>query len=296
MFSRCHQFVTLLVLAGLCGACGGHSGESPGTGSPTPIPPAATIWYTAIGASDAAGVGSSLPCIPFTDCRDGMGYVPRVARQLRTDGHTVTLTNLGIPGAVLSPATQQLGNQYGLGIQSNFLEQEGPFVPKDTTLVTIFAGGNDARTIATAIDRGAAAPADADAYIDRQVASFASDLASLLAMVRGRANNPRIIVLNLPNFAGLPFMAGRTAQQKRWIERLSVGFSTEGANRLATQGVLVVDLLCDARSYQASNYSSDGFHPNDAGHAYLAGEVLKAVDAASWPPPARSCPQMHQAP
>jgi lysophospholipase L1-like esterase len=197
---------------------------------------------------------------------------------------------------VLSPATQQLGNQYGLGIQSNFLEQEGPFVPKDTTLVTIFAGGNDARTIATAIDRGAAAPADADAYIDRQVASFASDLASLLAMVRGRANNPRIIVLNLPNFAGLPFMAGRTAQQKRWIERLSVGFSTEGANRLATQGVLVVDLLCDARSYQASNYSSDGFHPNDAGHAYLAGEVLKAVDAASWPPPARSCPQMHQAP
>jgi len=28
-----------------------------------------------------------------------------------------------------------------------------------------------------------------------------------------------------------------------------------------------VDLLCDARSYQASNYSSDGFHPNAAGYA-----------------------------
>jgi hypothetical protein len=127
-----------------------------------------------------------------------MGYVPRVARQLRTDGHNVTLTNMGIPGAVLSPATQQLGNQYGLGIQANFMEEEGPFVPKDTTLVTIFAGGNDANTIGTAIDRGAATPAEADAYIDRQVASFASDYASLLAMVRGRANNPRIIVLNLP--------------------------------------------------------------------------------------------------
>jgi len=296
MSSRCHQFVTpLLALAALCAACG-HSSESPGTGSPTPVPPTAAIWYTAIGASDAAGVGSSLPCIPFTDCRDGMGYVPRVARQLRADGHTMTLTNMGIPGAVLSPATQQLGNQYGLGIQSNFLEEEAPFVPKDTTLVTIFAGGNDANTIGTAIDRGAAAPADANAYIDRQVASFASDLASLLAMVRGRANNPRIIVLNLPNFAGLPFMAGRTAQQKRWIERLSVGFSTAGANRLATQGVLVIDLLCDARSYQASNYSSDGFHPNDAGYAYLAGEVLKAVDAASWPPPSSSCSEMQQAP
>ena len=293
MSSRCHQFVPLLALLTL-GACG-HSSESPGTG-PTPIPPAAAIWYTAVGASDAVGVGSSLPCIPFTDCPAGMGYVPRVTRQLRTDGHTVTLTNMGIPGAVLSPATQQLGNQYGLGIQANFLEEEGPFVPKDTTLVTIFAGGNDANTIGTAIDRGAATPADADAYIDRQVASFASDYASLLAMVRGRANNPRIIVLNLPNFAGLPFMAGRTAQQKRWIERLSVGFSTAGANRLAAQGVLVVDLLCDARSYQASNSSSDGFHPNDQGYAYLASEVLKAVNAGSWPPPASSCPEMQQAP
>jgi len=188
MPSRSHRFVTLLALLVLCGACG-HSSESPGTGSPTPVPPAAAIWYTAVGASDAAGVGSSLPCIPFTDCPGGMGYVPRVARQLRTDGHNVTLTNMGIPGAVLSPATQQLGNQYGLGIQANFMEEEGPFVPKDTTLVTIFAGGNDANTIGTAIDRGAATPAEADAYIDRQVASFASDYASLLAMVRGRANN-----------------------------------------------------------------------------------------------------------
>ena len=157
MPSRSHRFVTLLALLVLCGACG-HSSESPGTGSPTPVPPAAAIWYTAVGASDAAGVGSSLPCIPFTDCPGGMGYVPRVARQLRTDGHNVTLTNMGIPGAVLSPATQQLGNQYGLGIQANFMEEEGPFVPKDTTLVTIFAGGNDANTIGTAIDRGAATP------------------------------------------------------------------------------------------------------------------------------------------
>jgi len=225
-----------------------------------------------------------------------MGYVPLVARQLRADGHAVTLTNMGIPGAVLSPATQQLGNQYGLGINANFLEEEGPFVPKDTTLVTMFAGGNDANTIGTAIDRGAATAADADAFIDRQVASFASDYASLLGMVRSRAGNPRVIVLNLPNFAGLPFMASRSAQQKRWIERLSVGFSTAGANPLVARGVVVIDLLCDARSYQASNYSSDGFHPNNQGYAYLAGEVLKAVNASSWPPPAASCAQMQQAP
>jgi hypothetical protein len=182
-----------------------------------------------------------------------------------------------------------------LGIQANFLDQEGPFVPKDTTLVTMFAGGNDANTIGTAIDRGAATPADADAYIDRQVASFASDYAALLAMVRGRANNPRIIVLNLPNFAGLPFMAGRTARQKRWIERLSVGFSTAGANRLAAQGVLVVDLLCDARSTRPpATRAMDSIQTIRATRTSRASpecserRVMATTDS--------SCPEMQQAP
>ncbi len=49
-------------------------------------------------------------------------------------------------------------------------------------------------------------------------------------------------------------------------------------------------------SYQASIYSSDGFHPNDAGYQYLAGEVLAAVKAGSWPAPSDSCAQMTLAP
>jgi lysophospholipase L1-like esterase len=117
-----------------------------------------------------------------------------------------------------------------------------------------------------------------------------------VSTVRGRAARAQVVILNLPNFAGLPFMAGRSATEKRWIERLSVGFSRSGANTFATEGAIVIDLLCDARSYQASNYSSDGFHPNDAGYAYLAGEVLKAAETGSWPSPASSCAQMTLAP
>ena len=56
--------------------------------------------------------------------------------------------------------------------------------------------------------------------------------------------------------------------------------------------VTVVDLLCNPRSYQGSTYSSDGFHPNDTGYAYIADELIKAINAGSHPPPAASCPQM----
>jgi lysophospholipase L1-like esterase len=297
MTPRSPVLAIVCLAAVLVAGCSKHQSEGGGpTPGPTPIPPSAPINYTAIGASDAAGVGSSVPCLPFTSCPDGMGYVPVVTRQLRADGHAVTLLNLGIPGAVLSPETQQLGNKYGVNIEANFLQQEAPFVSRDATLVTIFAGGNDANTIATAIARGESSAAGANDYIDGQVQKFAADYRSLISTVRGRSSSARLVILNLPNFAGLPFMATRSATEKHWIERLSVGFSLSGANQFAAQGAVVVDLLCDARSYQASNYSSDGFHPNDAGYAYMAGEVLKASEAGSWPAPASSCAEMTLAP
>jgi lysophospholipase L1-like esterase len=59
--------------------------------------------------------------------------------------------------------------------------------------------------------------------------------------------------------------------------------------------VLVVDLMCDPRSYIPSNYSSDGFHPNDAGYAFMAEAVTRAVNSGSLPPPRADCPQMHLA-
>jgi hypothetical protein len=61
------------------------SPTSPSAVTTTPSAPAAAapIRYTAIGASDANGVGSTVPCIPFTACDDGTGYVPVLTRQLR---------------------------------------------------------------------------------------------------------------------------------------------------------------------------------------------------------------------
>ena len=274
------------LLAFVLVACNNTEDSGGGTPAPTP-PPGRPIAYTAIGASDAVGVGSSAPCLPLTACADGRGYVPLVARELGSDGTTVTLSNLGIPGGVLSPAIQAIGNQYGRGIPGNFLEHAMPFVSRSSTVVTIFAGGNDTNAIATAVDRGAAG-GDPNGYIDRQVQSFASDYAALVRGVRARAPDARIVAMNLPNMAALPYAAAFTLAQRRYLQRISVGFS-EGTNELVNEGVVVVDLMCDSRSYDSGMYSGDGFHPNDAGYAYLANELVRAIRTAGYPPPQGDC-------
>ena len=66
---------------------------------------------------------------------------------------------------------------------------------------------------------------------------------------------------------------------------------TAAINALVGQGAIVIDLMCDARAYQSSSYSSDGFHPNDTGYAFMAGEVVRAI-TTTYPTPRASCSQM----
>jgi lysophospholipase L1-like esterase len=260
-------------------------------------PPAAgsAINYTAIGASDATGHGASVECIPFTDCPNGTGYVPVTARQLRSQGFTVNLLNLGIPTAVIGRDFQTLGQQYNRTIAGNFIDQEMPFVQQNATVVTIFAGGNDVNTITAALGGGAGG-GDQAGFVDAQVRAFGSDYATLLNGIRGRAASARIIVLNLPNLGALPYLAGASAQQRQAAQRASVGITTTVINPLTSQNVTVIDLMCDARAYQSGNYSSDGFHPNDAGYAFIAGEVVRAITSSTYPAPRASCGQMSAVP
>lgn len=259
-------------------------------------PPAAgsTITYAAIGASDAIGHGGSVECFPFdTACTNGTGYVQVAARQLRAQGFTVSLTNLGIPTAVIGPDFQSLSARYrpNATVAGNFIESEMPFVPKNATLVTIFAGGNDLNSVTAALGGGAGG-ADPAGYIDRQVGAFSADYTTLVNGIRARAAAARIVALNLPNLAGLPYLASASLAQKQAAQRIAAGFTTSAVNALTAQGVTVIDLMCDPRAYQASNYSSDGFHPNDSGYAFIAAEVVKAATSAAYPPPLASCAQM----
>jgi lysophospholipase L1-like esterase len=283
--------VTLLAIL-FSSACGlFEKNESPTSPTPVSGPPApnAAIHYTALGASDTNGVGGSVPCPPFDACVNGTSYVSVLERTLRSGGRSVTLTNRGIIGAVLSPTVETIARQYGRNVTGNFVDREAPFVPRETTLVTIFGGGNDVNALVEAVEAGAGG-SDTRTYLDAQIRAFGSDYDRLMKAVRDRASGAFIIVVNLPNFANLPYARGYGESRRRLIQHLSVGFSRE-ANRQAATGVVVLDLMCDARSYDGSQYSSDGFHPNDAGYAYLA-QRLAAIVNGGASTPASSCSQM----
>jgi lysophospholipase L1-like esterase len=220
-----------------------------------------------------------------------MGYVFVAARGLRSRGSTVTVTNLGIPTGVISRAFQDLGTQQGRTVLGNFIDQEAPFIPTTTTLISIFAGANEVNVITGALGRGEGG-SDPAGYIDQQVRVFGDDFARLLSALRARSPSARIVILNVLNVAGMPFLSGVSLAQRQAAQRASVRMTTTVVNALVSSNVAVIDLMCDARLYDRGIYSGDGFHPNDAGYALLGQEIVNAATSASYPAPRSSCPQM----
>jgi lysophospholipase L1-like esterase len=253
--------------------------------------PETAVNYEALGASDTIGIGSSQPCLPFTECTAGPGYVQRVTRRFQAAGKAVTLNNLGVPGAVLSPAVQAIGQAIGMDTLRNVLTDEAPYVRRTSTLVTIFIGANDANALGKALIAGHGG-ANPNAYVANHIQSFGRDMKTFVTTVRGRSPDVRIVALNLPNMANTPYAQPLTLQEKRYLQMLSVGFSA-AINALTTDGVIVLDLMCDANLYNPATFSADGFHPNDAGYGYLADLVYAAATAGSTAPPSASCSYMN---
>jgi lysophospholipase L1-like esterase len=282
------QLTVLLLALVTAAACDLNTPTAPDDKT---TPNTTAVTYTAIGASDAIGYGSSVTCLPFAECPDGVGYVQLVNKRLKADGKSVSFLNLGIPGAVLGPETQSIGNQIGRDIYSNFIDNEMPFVAKNATLVTIFAGGNDANALGAAIEAGLGG-ADPAAWQAARVTRFGNDLRTLVAGIRSRAPNARLVVLNLPNLAALPYASSYSLTKKRVLQSLSVQLSAKANSLRETDGALIVDLMCDSAFYNAGAYSSDGFHPNDVGYAHLADVVYGPASTGVAQPPKSSCPVM----
>jgi lysophospholipase L1-like esterase len=291
--TRAHA-VAIALLLGLAACSSKDNNDDGGTGNPNgPSGGSNAVYYSAISASDGTGYGSSSPCLPFADCPNGTGYVQRVVREMRNSGKTVTVLNLSVPGSVVGPEIENLARQLGRGSIGNFVERQLPFVSRSSTLVTIFGGANDVNVVGNGIEAGLGG-GNPVGWGTAFATGFGRDLATIVDGVRARAPNAKIILLNPPNGAGLPYVATRPRDQLRILQAISVRFSAE-ANVQASRGVLVVDLMCDPRSYLPSNYSSDGFHPSDSGYAFMAEAVLAAVNASTLPPPRADCPQMHLA-
>ena len=252
-------------------SCSDGGGNPVAPGVPAP---GSSFTYAPLGASDVVGVGSSQPCTAnFQDC-NGNSYVFVAARQLRTQGYTVTVSPLGISGAVIG----------------RILSEALPLMPHEAKLVTIFTGGNDVNGIAGAAGNASLAGSDPNGYIDGQVAAFTSDFAALVAGTRSRAPDAKIVALNLPNLGDLPYAAASSLQVKQRLQRASVGI-TKAIN--ATSGITVVDLMCRNR-VPYEDHAADGFHPNDSAYSLMASEVVKAFTSSSYPAPLTSCSRMTQ--
>lgn len=277
------------VLPSLCAVAALAGGACTKSEAPTSPTPTNEVLYSVIGASDAIGFGSSAPCFIFEDC-DGKGYAPLVKRRFRADGATVQLANRGIPGGVLSPALLRLAEQTGrTDIRGTLLDQSAPFIPSGSTHVSIFAGGNDANVIGNAVRAGLAG-SNVAGFVDQHVAQFGADLVELVGRVRLRAPSARIVAFNLPNLAVAPYVSSATLLERRILQRIAVGV-TDRINALGTQGVVVVDLMCEPRTYLPANISSDGYHPSDAGYLLMADLLYPALRNGTAPAPSSSCAQ-----
>jgi hypothetical protein len=74
--------------------------------------------------------------------------------------------------------------------------------------------------LAAAIEHGAGA-GDVDGYVNEQVQAFERDYKRLVAGVRERAPQARIVVMNLPNFASLPYRSDDPPAERDLIRRIS---------------------------------------------------------------------------
>ncbi len=257
--------------------------------APTSPTPPTTPYYTVIGASDALGHGGSVECFPFDlDCQNGTGYAQRIIRRFRQERGEAGYQNLGLPGQVLNRAVEDFARQLGRE-GGNFIDRQAPFVKPETTMLTIFAGGNDANVIGEAIRAGLAGP-DPRAFIDAQVRQWGSDFGAMIDGIRGRAPNARIVVLNVPNLGAAPYVAANPIIERSILQRITVGLADQ-ANALTSRGVLIVDLMCEPRIYNAGNFYSDGFHPNDNGYALIADLTYPAAANGVASSPQAGCLQ-----
>ena len=282
---RMSSAVRLLGLAAtltLAAAC------SKASDSPTsPTPSGSGVVYGNISASDATGYMSSVECFPFTECAaNATGWVQTLFRKIQQNG-TASINNTGVPGQVLSQHFEDLGKKIGRTYPGNFVTNQVPFVKSTTTVLTIFAGGNDANTIGQVIQAQQAGD-DLRAFIDREVAAFGDDMQALVRGVRQRAPNTKIVILNLPNLGAAAYMSRSSALDRGIMQRIAVGM-TDRINALAGPNTFVVDLMCDARIVEPASFSSDGFHPSDRGYALMADLAYPAVVNGSHPAPAADC-------
>ena len=177
--------------------------------------------------------------------------------------------NVSVPGAVLSRAivdlALQLGQRRSAATSSNAIRRSSR---PGTTHLTIFVGGNDANIIGSRRHGGRRRQRR-----PRLRGCTGSSVGRRSRRARDRESAPvpptrASSPTTCPTWRRRPTcLAADAGEEHHAAYRHRADRSV---NALTSRNVLVVDLMCDARILQASSFSSDGFHPGDAGYALMA--------------------------
>lgn len=231
----------------------------------TPPPPG---LYVALGDSITYGYGVAENCHAFpahpvdidSYCPDGTSYAILTAKALRKAGVAGHFMNLGINGATVE----------------RVIADELPYLPADTTLITLYVGTNDSRAVRN--------PENSIASV---VQKYESHYQKLLQLIHERAPQARIVLINFPNqkyLAAGYHVAEDVLPRYDQISQILASFIDEHYPNYA-----VVDTICNPASYDQKLLYRATVHPNEAGSEILARAVTEVILAKHPLDPPASC-------
>ena len=226
-------FITLSATTGMsCGTSSTDSrkGDKPGMETNKDAP----VVYVALGDSTGVGVGA----------RNG-GYVARLFERIRHERPLSSLTNLCVSGATTDDV---------------LLDQIGPAITSNTTLLTLGIGINDA-------GRGVT------------VERFARNYEEIIKRVRAKTN-AAIVTTNLPDVSLAPVVPASMRQE---VRRRVTLFNQRIEEIAGRYGLHVVDIYTTTHEVIPAHpefFSADGFHPSDIGYEYWAKTMWPTVKTA----------------
>lgn len=168
------------------------------------------------------------------------GYVYLITRELDRQISGVFLVNLGVPGARIDLIKEQVRVAKQLGTKAD--------------LVTLWTGAND---VVNGDDPK----------------QFQEQLRGLLTMVKQDISRT-IVVGNVPDLTQLPRF--RTSPSPTVTLARIEAFNRAIAEETHSSGGMLVDLHATVVRDDLV-FDLDGFHPNNAGHRQIAGQLLHAI-------------------
>lgn len=192
------------------------------------------------------------------------------------------LTNLGIGGEFSGPVDfQQTCTGCARITYGGILADEVPKIPLQTTIVTLYVGTNDRIFLG---ELGMLPDMSNALTIAQGVAvEYDANIKAIVAGVRARVPNARIILATVPNGAWRPTGKTWPLPLRKSITYMSNAFK----KTLVDTGLPVVDLMCEPAMYDDANFGGPtDVHPVASGFAVVAADFAATI---RHPKPAGHC-------